>query len=510
MEGESSPGSPFLHFKIVKLIYLKNLTLFKDGKWIGGQSILIKDGKIRRIGKFVEAKGAQVYLFDEGTLALPGFIDSHSHLASWGLKFLSPNLNQTKSIEEALQIVSDRVKELEGENPLIFEGFDQSKWKEKRLPTRSDLDKVAPSHPVILRRICGHIAVANTLALKKLKGGIRDWERGILDEGTSLSLRKLFPPSREEWKLAILKAQEEIIGMGITMVHEFGRGEVFNAYWELKEAGLLKVRVRFNFYERDMKSLLRLGISSGFGDDILKIGGIKIFVDGSVGARTAAFFKGYRGVRKRGLLLRKKSRLEEAIRLAEEGGLQLLIHAIGDRAIRETVQSFKGALLGGNPLRHRIEHFEFPGEEDLGDIKKLGICLSMQPNFVVEWGGKEGMYREYLGDDYWRRNNPFGEIKRMGIKMAFGSDSMPFGPVYGMRGAVFHPVDGQSISLGESIRCYTENGAYLSFDEEKLGKIEEGYLADIVIFPKDFLKLKEVKPIALFIDGSCQFIQNIL
>jgi len=487
------------------LIYLKNLTIFRKDKWEEGLNLLIKDGRIIKIGKFREPEEAKVYQFEEGAVALPGFIDSHSHFASWGLKFLSPDLKMTKSLDEAFQVIGNELKKIPKGKLLILEGFDQSKWKEKRFPTRDELDRVAPQNPVILRRVCGHVAVANSLAIKELKGGVRDKERGVLDERTSLSLRRIFPPTREEWKTGILKTQDEIMRMGITMVHEFGRGEVFSAYKELKDAGLLKVRIRFNFYERDMRALLNLGISTGLGDDLLKISGVKVFIDGSVGARTAAFFKKYKGEQKRGLLLKSRNQLKKIITKAEEGGIQLLLHAIGDRAIKEAVSSFKETLLGGNTLRHRIEHFEFPQDEDIRDVKKLGILLSLQPNFVQEWGKEKGMYFEYLDKEYWERNNPFGKIKNYGIKMAFGSDSMPFGPVYGLRGAVFHPIREQALSLEEAITCYTENGAYFTFDEDKLGKIEEGYLADIAIFPHKILKLENVSPIALFINGECLF-----
>ena len=465
---------------------------FIDGKFVDNVGFTINHGFLER----TETLPRDAKVFD---VVIPGFIDAHTHLWQYGLFISRPNLKETKSIKDALEFIEAVVKSGNYRPPIIFEEFDQSTWDEKRFITKKELDNVTGDTPVILRRVCGHIAIANSAALKLLprKTPGVDSKSGLLLEEVPLKINEYFPPEFEEIKLAILTAQEEMINLGITSVHEFGNVTAFRAYEELRDAGLLKIRVYFNFYENDLENLIKLGIRSGFGNTVLRIGGVKIFADGSVGGKTAAFFENYVGEKHSGKLLKTREELENLIKRAQENGIQLLIHAIGTRAIRTSLEAFKNALEGGNYLRHRIEHFEFPEEVDLKLAKSMGILISAQPNFVERWGGENGMYREYLGDRLWKLNNPFKKMLSLGIKVAFGSDAMPPSPQYGLRGALYHPIE--PISFEEALRLYTTAGAYFSFEEDLKGALKDDYVADFVVIDR---ASPEFKIQSVFINGK--------
>ena len=419
-------------------------------------------------------------------IVLPGFIDAHTHLWQYGLFVSRPNLKETKSIDEALEFISETIKRGSYSPPVIFEEFDQSRWKENRFITKKELDRVTGNTPVILRRVCGHIAIANSAALKLLprKTPGVDSKSGLLVEEVPLKINEYFPPQFEEIKLAILTAQEEMLSLGITSVHEFGNTRVFKAYQELDAAGLLKIRVYLNFYLEDMEKLVDLGIHSSFGNERLRIGGIKVFMDGSVGGRTAAFFDEYVDTKTKGKLFYNVDEFGKIVEKAQEASLQLLVHAIGTRAIRTALDTFKNTLPGGNYLRHRIEHFEFPEDGDIKLARVMGILISAQPNFVKRWGGQEGMYRAYLGERRWKLNNPFGKMLNHGLKVAFGSDAMPPSPSYGISGAINHPIPEYRISFEQAIDLYTRQGAYFSFEEDIKGEIKPGMVADFVEIDK--------------------------
>lgn len=442
------------------------------------------------------------------SLLIPGFIDVHTHMASYGVSKQRPNFSDTESLDDFL----DRLREAVGtarEEVLIGEGFDQSRWKENRLPTKTELDRVAPDMPVIVRRVCGHLAVTNSKGLELFKDfskGI-DFEHGWLFEDVPLNLSKFFPPDFETIKLGILLAQEELLSMGITSIHEVGNPPQFKAYKELFEAGLLKIRVYFNFFEKYGKHLVNSGITTGFGNDHIKIGGIKFFLDGSVGAHTAAFFKKYKDANTRGKLNWNTVKLKEKLRFYHENGFQTLCHAIGDRAIAQVVNIWKEILQGGNYLRHRIEHFEFPSIKEIQLSSRLGLLVSMQPNFAYRWGGPGQLYDLHLQSDIAHMNNPFADVINEGLRMGFGSDGMPYGPIYGLIGAVQHPVPKSRINLKTALRLYTERSAHLSFDEVIKGKIARNYFADLIVLsPNPFeVDLVDVKVTHVWVNGKLVF-----
>jgi hypothetical protein len=235
---------------------------------------------------------------------------------------------------------------------------------------------------------------------------------------------------------------------------------------------------------------------------MVQLGPVKLLMDGSLGARTAALFDPYEDdPSTSGLLLIKPEVLTEKIVRAHEANLQVATHAIGDLAVEKVLDSIQEALRR-NPRknhRHRIEHCEITSAQQIERIKQLGVVPDMQPNFIGEWSGPGSMYNQRLGDKRERLSNQYRAMLDEGIRVAFGSDCMPFNPIYGIWSAVNHPIRENRITLEEAVMCYTLNSAYSGFHEEKIGSLEVGKLGDISVFDGD---LSET-PIEEIRDAKC-------
>jgi predicted amidohydrolase YtcJ len=457
------------------------------------EALLVRDGRIQHMGnnqEVLELMAADVEMIQlHGCMVVPGFVDAHTHFVPLGLMQRRLDLSSARSAEEVVEMLRDRVSDTERGRPIIAEGWDQSRWKVARYPTREELDQVAPDHPVVLRRVCGHVAVANTPALEAIGPEWRevDRETGVLLEDIALNLVRVFPPPLDELLEAVETAQSMAHRYGVTAVHDMTDAHYLRAYQELRRQGRLRVRVTGFLPDTELDRVEALGLMRGWGDDLLRLGGIKIFADGSLGARTAALFSPYEGEpQNRGLLIHTDWRLSHLIQRADAAGLQVVIHAIGDRAIQQVVDAYKTVLQGHeNALRHRIEHLEMVTEKQADLMAELNLIASMQPNFVVEWSQPGGMYETYLGHERFQRNNPVRAVADRGVVVAFGSDCMPFSPLVGLSGAVEHPIEKSRVSVEEAITMYTSHGAYAGFDEVQGGSFEVGKRADLVVLSKD-------------------------
>jgi hypothetical protein len=263
----------------------------------------------------------------------------------------------------------------------------------------------------------------------------------------------------------------------------------FYYFLKLKEKGKLKIRVRYYLPVNFIKEIDRLGLLKGFGDEKLKFMGIKIFTDGSIGAEKAALTFNYRNSKKRGEMLISEKKFKEILLFCEKRGIQLAIHAIGDRAIKN-IYNWGKKVIKKTGLRHRIEHAEMITVEIAEKLKEMGFTLSMQPNFIKNWQLKGGMYEQKLGEKWIYKMNPIGSLIKTGIKIGFGSDCMPLSPLYGVKSLEYHPSEKERIDFSQGIKLYTKGSAYLSFDEEKLGKLHKNYWADFILIEKE--KIKEV------------------
>ncbi len=383
-------------------------------------------------------------------MALPGFFDHHTHTFQRGLSLVYPNLSGAKDLDEAGEMI--RAALGFPERPVIFTEYYDSGWE--KLPDRNWLDAIAGEVPVIMRRICGHKAVANTAACRLLPDpGLAD-ENGILLEEAALHLFNIFKPSPETTRQAALAAQTECLALGITGIREIGSARTFRAWQALELEGLLGIEIEFYFLHDYLPNIAGLGIRTGFGGK-LRVGGIKVFLDGSIGARTARFRRPYEDTGGRGVFTFSEEDLVSLIRQAEESGLRLLTHAIGDEAIAMALSAYREAMARGNPLGHTIEHAEAIARDQINRAADLGLVLSVQPNFL-QWQFPGGLYEKALGKKRARALNPFRDMIDSGATLIFGSDSMPPGPQYGMNLAANHPTPDQSIDAIGAIGLYSE------------------------------------------------------
>ncbi len=488
------------------------------------EGIAVKDGKIIELGSNSDVKywiGTKTHVVDlKGKVVIPGFIDAHTHFVGMGLKFTHLELYNTKSLKEALELVKKEAEKKRSDEWIMGSSWDESRWIENRYPTRWDLDKVVPDKPVYLVRICGHMAVTNTIGLKLLNvpKGTRGFEidektgepTGILKEDALEYAERVLKPSINECLKGIKLAVDYSLKCGVTSVHDTVMVNHLSAYQISMLETWLKVRIYALPWYTNLEYLSALGLRRGFGNNWLKIGGIKLMVDGSIGARTAALTEPYNDdPSTKGMLLMNKGQLVEIIKKADENGLQVAAHAIGDMAIEVLLNAFEEALKGKDSKknRHRIEHCELPTEDQIDRMRKLGLIASMQPNFVGNWGMPGGMYEQRFGKGRWRRNNPFKIMLEKNVVLAFGSDCMPFGPLYGIWSAVNHPVEESKLNVEEALRAYTNGSAYASFEEDIKGSLEVGKLADMVVLTKNPLKtpLKDIRNINIYmtiVDGK--------
>ncbi|TEU10486.1 amidohydrolase, partial [Candidatus Bathyarchaeota archaeon] len=279
----------------------------------------------------------------------------------------------------------------------------------------------------------------------------------------------------------------------------------FNPYQTAREEGSLRVRAYVmptaRATEKMIDSLEDLGLKTGFGDDYLKVGPAKIYIDGSMGARTAGCYEPYTDdPNTSGLFAISPEELKTRVAKAHKAGLQVAIHSIGDRAIDESLNAIEAALeeCPRDDHRHRIEHCEVLTGDRILRIRSLGVVPSMQPNFAGEWGQSGGMYEQRLGPERLRLSNPYRRLLDEGVKIAFGSDCgfcppWPFNPLYGLWAAVCNPIEESRIALEEAVRCYTLDAAYASFEEDIKGSIEPGKLADIAILSEDITSIPPEK-----------------
>jgi predicted amidohydrolase YtcJ len=481
------------------------------------QALAVRDGKILAVGSTAELRklaGPRTKIEDlGGKTVLPGFIDAHMHLVSVGLResgyYL--DLSQARSLEETLALVRARVQQTEKDQWVLGRGWDESRWPEHRYITKADLDRIAPEHPVVLVRVCGHILCANSVALKKIsvtpRAGEFDEPSGLLREETAWAFLQQLQPSDDQIREAIGAGVKLAHKLGVTAIHDIAKPDHIRAYMALHQAHRLKLRVRLNVEVQHLEHLIALGLRTGFGDELLKLGAIKFFADGSLGARNAALREPYQtsppapplkgegslpspsrggaggGVSPLGKLNYEQSELNRLVKRAHDHGFQVMIHAIGDRAIDAALEALSHA--GATPeRRHRIEHAELLHSEQIARMRELGIIASMQPNFL-QWSGPGGLYEARLGPERDAHIDPHRKVLDAGVALAFGSDGMPFGPLYGIHWAVNAPHPDQRVSVAEAIHAYTLGAAYAAFEERSMGSLEPGKFADFIVLSRD-------------------------
>jgi len=472
-----------------------------------------------------------------GRTVLPGLTDAHIHLQYYSMGLQKIDC-ETDSLEECLRRVSDRVKRSKPGEWVLGHGWNQNSWS--RWPTASDLDSISPNNPVFLTAKSLHAALANSAALKfagisaespdpingQIQRQLNGAPTGILLE-TAMELVSRVNPESNVGMIAsaIEKAQPILWRMGLTGVHDFDRRECFMALQGLHAQGKLKLRVTKNIPVDLLDHASALGLRTGFGDDWLRIGSVKAFMDGALGPRTAAMFQPYDGEpENKGILTMDGEELFEFGRRAADVGLGMTVHAIGDRANHEVLDAY-GQLRAyerekGLPhLRHRIEHVQLLHPDDAQRLAQLDVIASMQPIHATSdmlmadryWGGRAAL--SYA----WRTQLDAG------AHLAFGSDAPVESPnpFWGLYAAVTRRrADGspsregwrpeQRLSMQEALEGFTTGAAYAAYAEDRLGRLAPGFLADLIVlksdpFTCDVEDVKDLRSSATMIGGDWVF-----
>lgn len=451
-----------------------------------------------------------------GATLLPGFNDAHHHLLLLGhwLTQINCSFPAVKSISEILAAVADRAERTPEGEWIEGRGYDDNKLVERRHITRWDLDQAAPMHPVSIRNASGHMSVINSRALE-LSGITKNTDApfggtihldpetgepsGLLQEqAQQLVPLSFIPQDPEQLRRCLDVASRAYLSAGITSSQEAGIFSTpeFGVYQRAWAAGELPLRTYLMIRTNFLEALETLGISTGFGDDRLRIGCLKIMSDGSLIGRTAAVSQPFLedpNPNNLGLEMMPQEKLDETIWRGHKAGWQVAIHAIGDRGIEMCLDGFERALakLPRADHRHRLEHCGILRPDLIQRIKQMGIVPVGQPPFIYEFG--DGFLR-HLGRERAQLTYALKTVLDEGIPLAGSSDSpvSSYQPLIGIKVAVtertangteFAP--GEAISVEQAIALYTSAGAYASFDEARKGTITAGKLADFVVLGQD-------------------------
>ena len=484
-------------------------------------AIAVKDGRVAALGSDADVQpliGPGTRVVDlHGRLVVPGFNDAHVHFLSGGFGLLSVDLRDARDEQDFAARIGAHARTLPRGTWIQEGNWDHETWPSKALPTRALIDAVTPDHPVFVQRLDGHMALANSLALrlagvtresKDPDGGtiVRDAAgepTGILkDNAEELVTRAIPEPSREMNLRAARAALKEAARVGVTTIQDNSSVDALRTYQDLRAAGELTARFYvWRYASSALEPLEKAGLRTGLGDEWIRLGALKILSDGSMGSGTAAFFDPYTDDPKTsGLLLYPVPELERLIREADAAGFQLAVHAIGDRANSLVLDAFEKAA-AANPARERrfrIEHAQVVRKADLARYRRLGVIASIQPSHGIDdmrWAERR-IGRERSRDAYNVRS-----FTEAGIPVAFGTDWFvePLDPRLGLYAAVTRerpeggPPGGwfpeEKIALEDALDLYTRGSAYAEFAEKEKGTLDPGMLADLVVFAADLFRI---------------------
>lgn len=458
--------------------------------------VCINKGKIVSLGNNIDQnllQASKKIINLKGRVVLPSFGDSHVHLVQTGLNYLGLDLSHITSVNDALVLIEEFSEKTPAGQLIRCIHYDINKVKEKRFPTRKELDRVSHDNPVWINSIEYHMSAVNSLALHLVNlpyyiDGIsrdeRNLPKGLLTGKASAFFRnKVFDQiSDRKRSLGVNKAIENAIKKGVTTIHAMEGGFSFHdkdAQFIIDNLERFPIDIKLFYQSYDLEKVTH--------NNLPRVGG-DIFVDGSFGAETAALTEQYNNSKGKGNLYFKDDELDYFVKQAVNNNLQISLHTIGDAAIKQAIRSFKKYFITDEikHLRHRLEHFELSDDQDIRDAKDLNLIISVQPVFEYLWGYKDGMYERKLGDRYLK-TNPFKKYLDQGLILIGGSDSDVTGmdPILGIHSAVNHPKPEFSIPIYEAIKMFTKNIAYSTFEEDIKGTIEREKFADLVVLNRD-------------------------
>lgn len=527
-----------------------------DGNNPKAEAVGISGNRVVFAGKNEEAlslKHSATEIIDlKGKTVVPGFNDSHMHLLSYAISLDMADLNDAAGIDDLIGKVRIFIEEKnipEGQW-IQGRGWNQERFSEKRMPTRHDLDKISQNHPIVLARTCGHVCVANTMALvacgifnspPAVDGGSIDLDddgipTGILRENAMELVYRLIPPSdKYKIKHMISKAAKDCLRAGLTSIQtdDFGaiKGDfkdILDAYFELEKENKLPIRVSEQVLLPDMAKLegfLKLGLKTGDGGEFFKIGPMKLLIDGSLGARTAALSEPYEDDKKTsGIAIYTQEELNRLVEKAHRKGMQVACHAIGDRAMEMVFTAYGNAIkkYPREDPRFRIIHCQITTKEILDKFKKYNVIADIQPIFV---SSDLSIVEERVGKQRAEWSYNWKSLLERGVHVAAGSDSPveSFNPLWGIYAAVTRktlggfPENGwlpeQKLSVEQAVYLFTMGSAYCTYEENIKGSITPGKLADLVVLSEDVFgippdEIKNVQVEKTFVGGKLQYERN--
>lgn len=466
------------------------------------EAVAVAEGRIAFIGSNrdalkLAANGAEMVDLKGQTL-LPGFFDSHVHLVQTGLNMLGIDLSSAKSIKEILNIIALAIKDVPAGELIWGYGVDETQLQEKRMPTRYELDWVSPDHPLIINRVEYHTVSVNsyTYHLLHLPFNLEGIEKnpegvptGILKRhANSLARKKFAELIPEKVRInALHLAVDQALKAGITTAVAMEGGFIFHdmdAELILRCKDSLPIDVEVFYQTSDVEKVLQKNLKH--------IG--CIFLDGTFGSRTAALNVPYADdPQNNGRLYFSQEEVDSFVIDAHRSGLQIAIHAIGERAIEQAISAYQRAIdkYPRDDHRHRLEHCELPLLRHIARARELGLIISVQPAYEYVWGGKGKMYDARLGEERRKKTNPLRTLVDKGALVVGGSDSdiTPMRPMLGIHSAVNHPTAEQRLTPEEALRLFTINAARGVFLEKEKGTIEVGKLADFAVLVKNPLRV---------------------
>jgi predicted amidohydrolase YtcJ len=496
---------------------------------------IVSVGTTKDIKKLAGANTRQIDAKSQAVL--PGFNDAHTHFMSGGFQLSSVDLRDANTPEEFAQRIRDFAAKLSEGRWVTGGDWDHERWPKADLPTKELIDRYTPNTPVFVNRLDGHMSLANSLVLKLAgvtkqtldpPGGVivRDPKTGeptgVLKDAAQEFVWKVIPASTFEEKLAAARAAtNHAASLGVTSVQDMSAGVDVGVYQTLLDRGELKTRIYAVWPLPSWDRLARTGVRAHFGSGMLRTGGLKGFADGSLGSTTALFYEPYRDAPNTSGIpsgeMFPEGAMLERIRGADKAGLQVLIHAIGDKANDLILSMYEQVERedGDRDRRFRIEHAQHLRAQDIPRFARDKVIASMQPYHAID----DGRWAEKrIGKDRAKTTYAFRSLLDAGATLAFGTDwtVAPLDPMLSVYAAVTRRtldeknpngwVPAQKISVEEAVRAYTIGSAFAEFQENEKGTIAPGKLADLVILSRNIFKIepKEIektKVVMTIMDG---------
>ena len=511
------------------------------------EAIAILGNRIVAVGSTKEIRklaGSGTRTIDAGKrLVLPGFNDAHTHFLSGGFQLASVDLRDADTPQEFASRIRTYAANMPKGRWITGGDWDHERWPDAKLPTKELIDNFTADTPVFVNRLDGHMALANTAALKLAgvtrqtldpPGGVivRDKNgepTGVLKDAAMSFVWKVKPPdSFEEKMTAARAATHHAAKLGVTSIQDMSAGSDVGVYQALLDRGELVTRIYAVAPLPAWERLAQTGVRAHFGSEMLRIGGLKGFSDGSLGSTTALFYEPYRDEPTTSGIatdeMYPEGAMRERVAAADRAGLQIMIHAIGDRANDLILGIYEQVAIenGARDRRFRIEHAQHLRLEDIPRFAGNRIIASMQPYHAID----DGRWAEKrIGKERAKTTYAFRSLLDAGVTLAFGTDwtVAPLDPMLTIYAAVTRrTLDGknpkgwvpeQKISVEETVRAYTLGSAYAEFQEQVKGTITPGKLADIVILSHDIFRIdpKEIEKVRVeltMVDGRVVYEQN--